>query len=138
MNSNSNIFNSYYTIPTNNTDYASWQPTAATNNNILTENNLTSNWKYRQYIQKNANQIMKYNSMAAIHASGNNPYVSSSSSSSNINSMSTPYLFDSIYATNANTINNSDLKQAYLQKVQMSARMVAPTINTNNFSNNKV
>jgi hypothetical protein len=126
MNSNSNVNNSYYTIPTNNDGY-DWQPTAVTNNNILTENSITSNWKYRQYIQKNANQIMKYNSMAAINASGNNPYVSNSNS----NNLNTPYLFNSIY--NNAQIHNSDLKQGYLEKEQISARMVAPSINTKNF-----
>jgi hypothetical protein len=128
MNSNSNINNSYYTIPTNNTGYA-WQPTAVTNNNILEQNNITSNWKYRQYIQKNANQIMKYNSMAAINSSGNNPYVSNS----NDNNVKTPYLFSSIYNNNTQ-IPNSDLKQSYLEKEQISARMVAPSINTKNFT----
>jgi len=129
MNSNSNINNSYYTIPTNNTGYA-WQPTAVTNNNILAENSIASNWKYRQYIQKNANQIMKYNSMAAINASGNNPYVSSNAN--NVETK-TPYLFNSIY--NNVQMPNSDLKQGYLEKEQISARMVAPSINTNNFYN---
>ena len=125
MNSN---FNTYYTIPTNNTGYA-WQPNAATNNNILEENNITSNWKYRQYIQKNANQIMKYNSMSAIYSSGNNPY---STNATNINNIQTPYLFNSIY--NNGQMSNSDLKQSYLDKEQMTAKMVAPSINTKNFS----
>ena len=125
MNSN---FNTYYTIPTNNAGYA-WQPNAATNNNILEENNITSNWKYRQYIQKNANQIMKYNSMAAIYSSGNNPY---STNATNINNIQTPYLFNSIY--NNGQMSNSDLKQSYLDKEQMTAKMVAPSINTKNFS----
>ena len=100
----------YYTILTNNEGYA-WQPTAATNNNILTQNNITSNWKYRQYIQKNAQQIMKYNSMSAIYASGNNPYAN-----------------DSGY-----TRPVSDLKDNYLQQEQMKMRMVAPSINTKFF-----
>ncbi len=120
---------SYYTIPTNNTGYA-WQPTSKTNDNILNENGIMSNWKYRQYIQNNASQIMKYNSMSAIYASGNNPYISNPGQ---LDSMQTPYLFSSLYNNNLK-ISNSDLKQNYLEKEQMTARMVAPSINTNMFS----
>ena len=80
-------------------------------NSILTQNNITSNWKYRQYIQKNAQQIMKYNSMSAIYASGNNTYAN-----------------DSGY-----TRPVSDLKDNYLQQEQMKMRMVAPSINTKFF-----
>ena len=56
------------------TNYSSWQPEAETNNKILVDSGINSNWKYRQYIQKNANQIMKYNTMGTIYTSGNNPY----------------------------------------------------------------
>jgi hypothetical protein len=69
-----NIFNTYYTIEPLKPDNTSWQPEAVVNNKIRSESNITSNWGYRQYIQKNANQIMKYNTMEAIYASGNNPY----------------------------------------------------------------
>ena len=122
---------SYYTIPTNNAGYA-WQPTAKTNNDILTQQNIMSNWKYRQYIQNNANQIMKYNSMSAIYASGNNPYTSESYFSSNTDS-NVPVLYNSLY-DNRNQENMSDLKQTYLQNEQMKARMIAPAINTNTFN----
>lgn len=116
-----NFTNSYYTIPTNNTGFA-WQPTAVANDNILNQNNITSNWKYRQYIQKNAKQIMQYNSMAAIGASGNNPYTID-----NLNEVNkTPVYFNSIHAPTYS--GTSDLKQAYLDKEQRTARMVAPNI----------
>ena len=53
----------YYTIEPQNQiqgiNYNSWQPSAITNQKILTDTGIQSNWKYRQYIQKNANHIMK-------------------------------------------------------------------------------
>ena len=33
-------------------NYSSWQPEAETNNKILVDSGINSNWKYRQYIQK--------------------------------------------------------------------------------------
>ena len=68
--------------------------------------------------------------MAAIYASGNNPYISNPGQ---LDSIQTPYLFSSLYNNNLK-ISNSDLKQNYLEKEQMTARMVAPSINTNMFS----
>ena len=65
--------NSYYTLDPLDINYA-YQPQAQTNNNLLKNANITSNWSYRQYIQKNANSIMKNNTMQYINASGNNPY----------------------------------------------------------------
>ena len=65
--------NSYYTItPTQMS--TSWQPEAAMNTKIQADSNITSNWKYRQYMQNNASHIMKYNSLESIYSSGNNPY----------------------------------------------------------------
>ena len=120
--------NSYYTIPTVNNG-ASWQPEATTNNNILHDSKLNSNWKYRQYMQNNAGQIMKYNTMSSIYSSGNNPYTVLN----NTPTEKTPYNFYSIHNTSspAYGFRNSDLKQDFMTKERMNARMVAPSIPTN-------
>lgn len=124
--------NNYYTIESQETaqgpNYSYWQPEASTNNNILTDSGITSNWKYRQYIQKNANQIMKYNTMESIYSSGNNPYAISNTNPTN----KSPYLYNSIHDTNNPSygFRNSDLKQDYMTKQQMQAKMVAPSIRT--------
>ena len=57
MNSSSNT---YYTITPVNPQESGWQPDATINNKIHVDSGITSNWKYRQYIQNNANHIMKY------------------------------------------------------------------------------
>ena len=125
--------NNYYTIePTQElqgTSYSLWQPESSTNRKIQVDTGINSNWKYRQYMQKNANEIMKYNTMQSINTSGNNPYTLLNTSPSG----NTPYLYNSIHDTSTPLygFRNSDLKQDYMTKVQMKSRMVAPSIPTN-------
>lgn len=125
--------NTYYTIEPQQkfqgSNYSLWQPEALTNNKILGESGISSNWKYRQYMQKNANQIMKYNSMESIYTSGNNPYTVLNTEPTN----KSPYLYNSIHDTNnpAYGFRNSDLKQDYTTKQQMKAKMISPSIPTN-------
>ena len=122
MNSSSKT---YYTVTPVNPTGSMWQPDSTINNKIHVESGITSNWKYRQYIQNNANHIMKYNTMEYIYSSGNNPYAITDNVSN-----STPYKFSSLYDPSSpnNGANNSDLKQDFLRKQQMNARMIAPSI----------
>ena len=125
--------NNYYTMETTSElqgqAYSLWQPEGATNRKIQVDTGISSNWKYRQYMQQNAKEIMKYNSMQSINASGNNPYTVL-----NTNPVeNTPYLYRSVHDTSspAFKINNSDLKQDYIAKEQMKAKMISPSIPTN-------
>ena len=129
MNNFTNTNTKYYTVTPVNLFESSWQPDAVVNNKIHVDADLISNWKYRQYIQNNANQIMKYNTMEYIYSSGNNPYAISNK----ISSENVPYKFSSLYDTNKPNVgfSNSDLKQDFLQKQQLSARMIAPSFQTN-------
>jgi hypothetical protein len=43
-------------------NYSSYQPDAIINNKIQLHENIQTNWEYRQYLQQNALNIMKYNS----------------------------------------------------------------------------
>jgi hypothetical protein len=105
----------YFTVTPVNPLESSWQPDAKTNNKIHVDSGITSNWKYRQYIQTNANNIMKYNTMEYIYASGNNPY----SVSNKIPSANVPYKFSSLYDPNKPNYgySDSDLKQDFLKKL---------------------
>ena len=110
-------------------NYSLWQPEASTNQKIQTDAGITSNWKYRQYMQKNATQIMKHNTMDSINASGNNPYSVLNTNQTN----TSPYLYKHTHDT-SNPVygfRNSDLKQDFMKKEQMKSRMVAPSIPTN-------
>jgi hypothetical protein len=129
MNSTTN--NTYYTMIPSNPLSAKWQPDAIINSKIQSNSGITSNWKYRQYIQDNANHIMKYNTMEYIYASGNNPYAVTNK----IPSSNSPFKFSSLYDSSAPNygLSNSDLKQDFLKKQRMNGRMVAPSIPTINF-----
>jgi len=82
-------------------------------------------------MQKNANQIMKYNTMESINTSGNNPYTIMNNEPVN----KSPYLLTSYQNFNSSSpivgFNNSDLKQDYVTNEQFKSRMIAPTIPTN-------
>jgi hypothetical protein len=120
----------YYTItPMANKDFYSWQPQALTNTKIHSDAGITSNWKYRQYLQNNAKDIMKYNTSEYIHASGNNPYTIVNNHPVQQN----PYVFGSLYNNSQPQIigQMSDLKQDFIKKQQIQARMIAPSIPTN-------
>jgi len=120
----------YYTItPMAKKDFYSWQPQAITNTKIHADAEITSNWKYRQYLQNNAKNIMKYNSNEYINASGNNSYTLVNNNRVQQN----PYVFGSLYNNTQPAIigQMSDLKQDFIKKQQIQARMIAPSIPTN-------
>ena len=124
--------NKYYTMPPMMNDgrnYSSWQPESVVNDKIKQDAGINSNWKYRQYLQHNASNIMKYNVMETANASGNNPYAVDNK----IAGPNVPFSFASIHDTSspAYKLDNSDLKQDYMTKQQMSARMISPSIATN-------
>jgi len=123
----------YYTIENTsdlkNIPYNLWQPNSLTNMKIIEGAKINSNWKYRQYLQKNAKEIIKYNTMQTINSSGNNPYTILN----NISTENIPYLYNSIHDTNNPKYGyiNSDLKSNYIDKQRIKSRMVAPSISTN-------
>lgn len=116
---------SYYTIPTKNIVY---QAESVVNTNLQKSANIKSNWTYRQYLQKNANDIMKYNTYQSIYTSGNNPY----SSYNRIEAEPTPFLYSSTHDNRVSKVShpNTDLRNAYLEKEQFKSRMISPSIQT--------
>jgi hypothetical protein len=127
MNSSSKT---YYTVTPVNPLEASWQPDAVINNKIHVDSGITSNWKYRQYMQNNAKHIMKYDTMEYVYASGNNPYIIDNKNVSS--NQAVPYRFASLYDPNTPMVgfSDSDLKQDFLKKQQMSSRMISPAFPT--------
>ena len=110
-------------------NYASWQPEAVINERIQKQEGIQSNWAYRNYLQNNGIQIMKYNNLEACYDLGLDPHYSSSKNpSSNV-----PYLYKSTYDSSSPGYNypTSDLKNPYLSREQLNARMIAPSISVN-------
>ena len=56
-----NIHFNFPPIMADGRNYASWQPEAVTNERIQKEADITTSWKYRQYLTQNGNEIMKFN-----------------------------------------------------------------------------
>jgi len=112
-------------------NYSSYTPDAEVNDKIKKDANIQSNWQYRQYLQNNALQIMQYNTAESIYASGVNP-------SSTVNTTPTPnvpFLFSGTNDARKPAIgyNNNELKNPYLTREALNAKMISPSINTNNF-----
>ena len=131
-NNTTSVNNYYDDIPGLMSDgriFSSWQPESVINSKIQKQEGIQSNWDYRKYLQNNAQNIMKFNYMNSVNDSGNNPktYTNNQSSSN------TPFVFQSTYDTRTPNYgyNNSDLKNNYLTREQLNARMIAPSISTN-------
>jgi hypothetical protein len=124
-----NLYQDMPPIMNDGRNYASWQPEAIINSKIQKQEGIKSNWEYRKYLQNNAQNIMKFNYMDAVNASGNNP----TSYTNNQSSSNTPFVFQSTHdkRTPNYGYNNSDLKNQYLTREQLNARMIAPSISTN-------
>jgi hypothetical protein len=112
-------------------NYASWQPDAVINERIQKQEGIQNNWSYRQYLQNNGLQIMKYNNLEACYDLGLNPHTRSDKKpSSNV-----PYLYRSTFDGSQPGYGypTSDLKNPYLSREQLNARLVAPSIPVKNF-----
>ena len=124
--------NIYYNMPpimNDGRNFSTWHPECLINENLKKAEGIQSNWDYRRFLQTNATTIMKYNYLEASNASGNNP----STIVNNQSSSNSPFVFTSTHDQRKPVFgyNNSDLKQSYLTREQLNARMVAPSIPTN-------
>jgi hypothetical protein len=105
---------------------ASWQPEGVLNKHLLKELGIQSNWEYRQYLTKNAKDIMKYN---CIQASTDSGYLKRYGELDQTATYSTPYMYKGINdKTQPNGYDSSDLKDLYISREQLQSRMVAPEI----------
>lgn len=114
-------------------NFASWQPEAVVNKRIQQQENITTNWSYRQYMQQNGLQIMQYNTAEACYELGLDPHAQvGTTPSSNV-----PYMFKSSFDTSkpGYGYNNSDLKNPYLTREQLNAKLIAPHISANDIRN---
>ena len=105
---------------------ASWQPEGVLNSHLVKELGIHSNWEYRQYLTKNAKDIMKYN---CIQASTDSGYLKRYGELDQSATYSTPYVYhDFNDNTKPNGYESSDLKDLYLSREQLQSKMVAPEI----------
>lgn len=119
-----NIHFDFPPIMSDGRNYAKWQPGAAINQQIREENNIKSNWQYRQYLTTHADAIIKSNQLEACDECCYCPALRTGESVPN-----TPFLYKScMEKSQPYGYENSDLKNVYLSSYQLQARMVAPAI----------
>ena len=113
-------------------NYATWQPEAVVNDRIQRKEGINSNWNYRQYLQRNGIQIMNYNSTASCYELGLDPHVKTDRTPSD----NVPYKFTNVFDTSRPGFgySNSDLKNPYLSREQLNARLVSTSINPEVYS----
>jgi len=112
-------------------NYASWQPDAVINERIQLKEGIKTNWGYRKFLQHNGLQIMNFNTQEACYDLGLDPhYYTDKTPSSNV-----PYTFKGTFDSTRPGFGycNSDLKNPYLSREQLNARLVSPAINPANF-----
>ena len=107
--------------------YTSWVPGSAINDQLRSQNNIDSNWTYRQFLMHNSTNIMDGNLQQCFSQSGysnlygqtvlNSPFLYST-----VADKSQPYGYE-----------NSDLKNLYLSRNDLQSRMVAPIITQDQF-----
>ncbi len=103
---------------------ASDQPEAVLNNALIKELGIQSNWEYRNYLTKNAQDIMKYNYRESSNDVGYFKRYQDTPKEYNV-----PFVYPSFISDEIpNGYQTSDLKQNYLSREQLNARRVAPVI----------
>ncbi len=132
-NSSNNIHFNFPPIMMDGRNFASWQPEAVINQRIQQQENITSNWNYRQYMQQNGLQIMKYNSMESCYELGLDVHTNTNTTPST----NVPYLYKSSFDNSkpGYGYSSSDLKTPYLSREQLNSRMFSPSISLNTFQN---
>lgn len=116
---------------------ASWQPEAVTNNLLLKSAGITSNWEYRKYLTRNANNIIRQDFQEAANDVGYYNLDINAGGSSNFlpifsgipKKFAEPARYQSfMQPENKYGQFESDLKTEYLSREQLAARMVTPVV----------
>ena len=119
-------------------NYADWLPGAAINEQIREENNIKSNWDYRQFLVYNADEIIRKNQLEACDQCCACPErLSVISQLQQSTTPSNPYLYKSCFDSNQPYgYENSDLKNLYLSDYQLQARLTTPVLTQYTLLNN--
>ena len=124
-----NIHSDFPPIMSDGRNYASWQPGAVINQKIREENGIKSNFEYRSFMTKNADDIIAANQMEACNQCCSCPARPSQSTTP-----STPFLYKSC-TDDAKPFGyeNSDLKEGYLSSYQLNCRILAPALSQDQY-----
>ena len=110
---------------------ASWQHDAVTNATLIKDNNIRSNWEYRQYLTKNADKVAEQNFRESSNDLGyNNRFATVPNIQSNqFYGASGPAMYASILDDKQVLGHTtSDLKTTYLTREDLQSRKFSPVI----------
>jgi hypothetical protein len=108
-------------------NFSGWQPGNAVNESIRRAENIKTNWDYRRYLTTNADHIMNINRIDAVNMSGHGSFDVNSYEQDNHRNV--PFMYASVMDSRKPFgYVESDLKEAYLSREALQARMVAPEI----------
>jgi antitoxin component HigA of HigAB toxin-antitoxin module len=94
--------------------------------------NIKNNFQYRQYLQNNADTIIKNNQENACFECSTCNYLNNTNTNVNTN-VNTPYIFNyTISKDQPYGYENSDLKNLYLSKQKLNSVLNTPRIQINN------
>ena len=107
---------------------SSWQNETQLNNEIITKNNIMTNWEYRKFLTKNASIIMEYNFRESANDTGYIlPTLEEQKQKQKQKQNQTPSSFTSLN-DRSQPFQNSDLKEIYLTREQLNAKKISPFI----------
>lgn len=139
-----NIHSNFPPIMDDGRNYAKWQPSAVINNEIRKNEGIQTNWDYRQYLSKNAEQIMNYNQNEACNefcacpAKYNDPSLTPLGEKMLQNRNEGPFLYKSSSDKSMPFgYENSNLKNLYLKNHELQSRMIAPILTQDQYLANQ-
>jgi hypothetical protein len=108
-------------------NFSGWQPGNAVNDSIRRSENIKTNWDYRRYLTTNADQIMNINRIDVVNMSGHGSFDVSGYEQENQRNV--PFMYATVMDSREPFgYVQSDLKDTYLSRESLQARMVAPEI----------
>ena len=117
-----NIHFNYPALMSDGKQFTNWNTACTTNNALIQQNNIQSNYQYRQYLINHGNQIMAINNKQACDECGFCQYTQAY----------TPqqvgkYLYKSCEdASRPYGYENSDLKNMYVSRQALQSRLTGP------------
>tara|TARA_B100000989_G_C19500146_1_gene453867 strand:+ start:90 stop:497 length:408 start_codon:yes stop_codon:yes gene_type:complete len=117
-----NIHFNFPPIMNDGRNYSSYIPGSTLDETIKKKQNIVTNSDYRAYLQRNADEIIKNNQLNYCDECSSCPYINNS----NLN-LQQPYIFNSILSQDQPYgYQGSDLKNIYLSRQKLEAKMHAP------------
>lgn len=108
---------------------ASYQRNTVENQAIKNKNGIQSNWEYRRYLQKNANNVLKQNFRDASNDVGYFQRFADPTTLENRQGKGYPFLYSQLLdSTRPPKYADSDLKTAYLSREQLQALKSSPVV----------